>query len=76
MADSSTAGCNQKDYISVAVRVRPIKYESYILSNTTASTLTHFTRDGQLHQRRMLTCACTNILLGLSFKQAAQDTDY
>ena len=27
LADSSTGGCSQKDYISVAVRVRPIKYE-------------------------------------------------
>ena len=64
LANSSTAGCNQKDYISVAVRVRPIKYESYILSSTTASTLTNLTRVSQLHQRNVLERACLNTLVG------------
>lgn len=63
LADSSTSGCNQKDYISVAVRVRPIKYEVFL--SCTHDKHAHIPHQSQLHQRCVLTIIVTKIVMGL-----------
>lgn len=71
LADSSSAGCNQKDYISVAVRVRPIKYEHPVhpMLSTASTVIPH---QGQLATPTTCPTVCLHkAVLSLCFNRGA-----